>query len=369
MASGYRLDPAALPEPFATFAAALIAEKRPVADFVHLLETMAAKAKPRALVEYSAALRRAWPDHPLVHLRTGSLLASAVPGYHIPMITDEPRNRAYAEAIAAGIEPGMSVLEIGTGSGILALLAARAGAAHVYTVEINPTMAAIARRNISANGLGDRVTVIEANGLDLRIGETLPCRCDALVHELFGPMAVGESVLEILAHARTHLMIDSSLLLPDQVEIWGQIDGAASRVPALTNICGLNLSELGLLDIGYGQIKHDHELEALSAPTKLANIDLNLDFEPGSAIEVPVRITRDGDASAIVQWIGFRFPDGTVYRNPPGMASHWRMVRTRFARPATVRRGETRDLAVHIETNYLWYELAEAPARQATGER
>lgn len=55
------------------------------------------------------------------------------------------------------------VADVGTGSGILALAAARAGAANVVAIDINPNAARSARENADANGFGDRVTVVCSN--------------------------------------------------------------------------------------------------------------------------------------------------------------------------------------------------------------
>jgi methylase of polypeptide subunit release factors len=58
---------------------------------------------------------------------------------------------------------GKRVADVGTGSGILALAAARAGAAHVVAIDINPNAAGAAGENAIANGLGDRVTAVSSN--------------------------------------------------------------------------------------------------------------------------------------------------------------------------------------------------------------
>jgi release factor glutamine methyltransferase len=55
------------------------------------------------------------------------------------------------------------VADVGTGSGILALAAARAGAASVVAIDINPNAACSARENAGANGFGNRVTVVCSN--------------------------------------------------------------------------------------------------------------------------------------------------------------------------------------------------------------
>ena len=65
----------------------------------------------------------------------------------------------FAEFIDGLDLTGKSVADVGTGSGVLALAAARAGAANVLAVDINPNAALCARENAEANGFGDRVTV------------------------------------------------------------------------------------------------------------------------------------------------------------------------------------------------------------------
>lgn len=58
---------------------------------------------------------------------------------------------------------GKSVAEVGTGSGILALAAARAGAERVVAVDINPSAATAARENARLNGVGDHVVALCSN--------------------------------------------------------------------------------------------------------------------------------------------------------------------------------------------------------------
>jgi methylase of polypeptide subunit release factors len=58
---------------------------------------------------------------------------------------------------------GKRVVDVGTGSGILALVAARAGAQNVTATDINPNAALNAAENARANGLGDRVTAVCTN--------------------------------------------------------------------------------------------------------------------------------------------------------------------------------------------------------------
>jgi len=69
----------------------------------------------------------------------------------------------FASYIARMDLSGKRVVDVGTGSGILALAAARAGAANVVALDINPNAACTASENAQANGLGGRVTAVCSN--------------------------------------------------------------------------------------------------------------------------------------------------------------------------------------------------------------
>lgn len=83
--------------------------------------------------------------------------------YHYQMLDQQVRIGGFEAAIAYAVKPGMTVLELGAGSGVLSFFAARAGASKVYSVERLPHVAAAAAKFIVANGFGDRVEIVNAD--------------------------------------------------------------------------------------------------------------------------------------------------------------------------------------------------------------
>ena len=69
-----------------------------------------------------------------------------------------------ADAIAALVKPGMSVLDLGTGSGIGALAAARAGARLVVAIDVDPAAVRNARANVI---LHDAEAIVSVRAGDL----------------------------------------------------------------------------------------------------------------------------------------------------------------------------------------------------------
>ncbi len=85
----------------------------------------------------------------------------------VPPTVFHPRvfltSKFFARYIGALDLAGKRVAEVGTGSGILSLAAARAGAANVIAIDINPNAARAASDNARDNGLGDRVSGVCSN--------------------------------------------------------------------------------------------------------------------------------------------------------------------------------------------------------------
>ena len=133
----------------------------------------------------------------------------ADPVEHARMLHDDRRTGDYIAALSAAVRPGDIVLDLGTGSGVLAIAAVRAGAARVYAVEATD-IADVARRVFAANGVEDKVTLVAGWS---RHAE-LPERADLLVSEIIGNEPFEEEILETTLDARRRLLKPGARLIP-----------------------------------------------------------------------------------------------------------------------------------------------------------
>ncbi len=92
------------------------------------------------------------------------------------MIVDSVRIAAYVQALRQSVRPGAVVMDIGTGPGIMAVLACQLGASRVYAIEPDEIIQ-VARTIAAANGCADKIEFIE----DLSNKATLPLRADVIV--------------------------------------------------------------------------------------------------------------------------------------------------------------------------------------------
>ena len=193
----------------------------------------------------------------------------ADPVEHARMLHDDRRTRDYLAAIEKAVQPGDVVLDIGTGSGVLAVAAARAGARRVYAVEASD-IAEVAERVFAANGVQDRVTLIPGWSRTV----DLPEPADVLVAEIIGNEPFEEEILETTLDARRRLLKPGARLIPNTLTLLAR--------PLLLPVEEARQRALGR--------------EAVARWRRLYGID----FEPllGAALPGPVNVPTEAEVAA-----------------------------------------------------------------------
>jgi len=280
-------------------------------------------------------------------------LSKLVPSWHFAMLNDAPRNAAYQAAIDAVVRPGDLVLEIGTGSGLLAMMAARAGAGLVVTCEQAPPIAMAAREIVAANGLADRVTVVPARSTRLKVGVELPRRADLLIMEVFDTALLGEGVLSSLEDARARLLDPVARVLPAGATLKAQVVECPELRPVnpIGRIAGFDLSAFDRFRAPSGQqVELGREsYRPLTHPVDLLTLDFQHPVPRGAEFQLPVSVVAGGTAQAIVLWFDLALATGIGLSTAIGSTrNHWRQSVHFLPVDRLVRAGEL----LHLRLRY-----------------
>jgi type III protein arginine methyltransferase len=297
----------------------------------------------KAAALLAAALLK-WPGHHDLKAAARAAQSHGIPEWHLSMVADERRNEAYERAIDKAVKPGMTVLDIGTGSGLLAMMAARAGAARVLTCEVEPRLAESARQIIKLNGYSDRITVLTSHSRSLDAHRDLAGGADLLVTEIFGNPIIQEGALPVVEHAMTHLMRQGARIIPGagSVEIALAFDGARNR-KSMGQVRGFDLSFFNRhAPVEYTVRSNDAALELRGPSTTLFKFDFH-SGGPFAKSRSTVSLTSNGGVvNGIAMWIRLQLDETGVYENRPQTEhrSHWRVLFTRFGQPLETGAGD-----------------------------
>jgi hypothetical protein len=216
------------------------------------------------------------------------------------MVLDRLRTEAYARAIAAVVKPGDVVLDIGTGSGLLALLAAKAGARRVFAVE-RTRIHELARIHVREQGLEGIVEVIHDDLLDL---DRLPEPPTVIIGEVFGHFAPDENVHALYQHAMSMSAPGARILPESYCLTMGLVSLEALRNDLAYLASGLPVTLHALAD----RLVRCPKIFATPAESLLGDeVDtpvMSLLGESPTSFGATLPINRDGNANGIV--VGFR---------------------------------------------------------------
>ena len=266
---------------------------------------------------------------------------------HRTMIHDRVRTGAFRRAIESVVHPGDVVLDVGAGSGILSLFAARAGAARVYAVEAT-TVAVVAQGLAAANGAAEIVQVIQGDIMEVE----LPEHVDVIVSEWLGGFGIDEGMLAPVIAARDRWLKPGGVMIPRSVTAWTALVNdqyTGEMVEFLRdNPYGLRLdalAEMTVNEIFYsGTFRHLAAGDRRSEPGRLWTTDADLiPLEQAQAphhAETLLPVRDHGTANALALWFSAELTPGISLSDGPGdPPTHWGMTTAPLRSPVELAPG------------------------------
>jgi len=246
---------------------------------------------------------------------------------HSKMVKDPRRTPALLRAVEAAVQPGDLVLDIGTGLGVLAIAAAKAGASRVWAIDVDAAALEVAMRRALDQGVSDRISFVHALSFDVK----LPRRADVALCEAVGSFGFDENILATLADAKKRLLRKDARILPQRLELWA---APISRLPAIDEPA---------------EIARVTRADLMGPPRLIKSASFSGAIPKGIHVKARFPVTKAGTAKAVAlwpraTWFGKEVSDASPLAAP----THW-MQGIMPLEPRKFARGEKAAVEIIIE--------------------
>lgn len=239
---------------------------------------------------------------------------------HREYLSDPVRLGAYERAIPEVVRPGDVVLDLGAGTGILGLLACRAGASRVYAIE-ETSLIGLTRELARANQFGDRIVHLKGHSSHM----SLPEPVDVVVCDQIGRFGLEAGVIEYYDDVRRRLLKPGGRLLPAAIELFVapvERPDLAARIEFWgSRPAGFDFTPARAIASNTGYPCAFEAADLLSAPEMCARIDLTREAPRPIRLEAGCSIARAGVLHGIGGWFSAVLSPSVAMTNSPLAAS------------------------------------------------
>ena len=252
----------------------------------------------------------------------------------VSLLSHKSRLEKFRNSIQHVMTKESTVIDVGTGSGVLAILAAKAGAKHVIALDINEKSIEYARAVAKQNDVDDKIEFVHSHYSDYHPEE----RVDVVICEMLSSMMLVEQQIPAALHIKNHLLKKGGFLLPHKIDIY--------IVPVE---CGSIAKRWTFSDISFIPLPQSLDREPA---TELSNIALvkTFDFtadniDTGVDVTLKFNTVDDGTVTGFAgMFEAFLFPNIKLT-----MEDGWRDLYLPLKQSLNTKKGDT--LQVHLHFN------------------
>lgn len=288
------------------------------------------------------------------------------------MIADRVRVAAYSEALRRAIEPGCTVLDIGTGTGFFAMLACRLGARKVYAVEPDDVIE-LARASARANGYLDRIDFIK--NLSTRV--ELPEPVDVVVSDLRTVLPWFQHHITAIVDARERLLKPGGVLIPERDILWAAVvempEFYAQHVAHQSqDTAGFDMSAARRSGANAWAKARATPEQLLTDPRQWAVLDYHRVTETDVDAQIGWTASRAGTAHGLVAWFDTMLMDEIGFSNAPGeVPALYGNAFFPWQEPVAVAAGDKISVSLRgnlVADEYIWRWKSQVAEPEHTGK-
>jgi hypothetical protein len=268
------------------------------------------------------------------------------------MLTDADRVDGFRRAIEAVVRPGDVVVDLGAGTGVLSLFAARAGARRVYAIDYGK-ISEVSRALIADSPYRDVIEVVRG-----RIEQVeLPERANVAIAEVIGNYVVEEDIEPIIASARSRLLVPDARVIPGAVELAAvpiELSPELARRFDLASFEGFDFSRLSrALENELFFAAHVEVLESAALAPAAVLWRAAPDRIPNTS-DCRLVASRAGRLSGLALLIGAELAPGISIATRLGRHSHWSLPILPVTGAPLLAAGDQIDASIELDRSGIW---------------
>jgi len=280
-------------------------------------------------------------------------------GIHEEMLKDEVRTLSYRDAMYnnKNLFKGKVVLDVGCGTGILSMFAAKAGAAKVIGIEMS-SIAQYAKKIVAANKLDNIVTIIQSKVEEV----VLPVeKVDVIISEWMGYALLYESMLDTVLYARDKWLVEDGVLFPDRATLYitaiEDFEYKEDKIDWWENVYGFNMSCIKEVASNEGLVDEVKPNQVVTDACLIKDIDLYKVTKEDLAktSQFTLNIERNDTIHAFTLYFDVEFTkchSKTSFSTAPDAEyTHWKQTTFYLDDGFTVREGEQLTGTISMKPN------------------
>jgi protein arginine N-methyltransferase 1 len=227
---------------------------------------------------------------------------------------------------------GKVVLDVGCGTGILSIFAAKAGAKHVYGVDMS-AIAEQAKQIVADNGFAERITVIRGKVEEIELPVE---KVDIIISEWMGYFLLYESMLDTVIWARDRWLRPEGLVFPDRCTLHllaiEDAEYRREKIEWWSSVYGVDMSCIGRLALSEPLVDNVDPKQVCSQPALLATFDIKTMKKEDATFAAPfsLTVTRNDYVHALVAYFDVEFGDCHkpvgFSTAPRARSTHWKQT-------------------------------------------
>ena len=252
---------------------------------------------------------------------------------HHYMLKDYVRLAAYRRAIENKVKPGCISMDLGTGTGILAFFAAKAGSKKVYAIEKRSDIVELSKELARENGIEDKIEYLVGNSAKIS-PDIFEEKVDVFVSEILGSGIFEENVIEFTMDARDRFCKPDAALIPCKLDVYafgydaGRADDIGQEISEVERMYDLKLTKYKNHLLNFISARYERYNPSIYRVMTHQLMTRSIDFKnvkkPMFRDNLELEVIEDGNLNAFCAYFVAHLDEHTTLTNSPWAPStHW----------------------------------------------